>query len=514
MGVPIRLLIAEDSEDDCDLLIRELRRGGYEITFRRVDTAEDFEEALESGDWDLIVSDYSMPRFTGVDALAILRKKQADVPFIFVSGTIGEETAVLAMRNGAQDYLMKDHLARLVPAVQRELQDAAERKARKQLEVHVRQLQKFEAIGRLAGGVAHDFNNMIGAIMGWAELGRGDAELGSLSRERFEKIFVQSQRAAKLTAQLLAFGRRQILQRQRINLNVIVDEEMSFLSKVIGANIEIKISGGDNLSTTLADPSQIEQVLMNLCLNARDAMPDGGRLLIETRNVQIEDEYCRMHPEAHPGSYVLLSVADTGTGMDASTLEQVFEPFFTTKEMGRGTGLGLATVYGIVKQHGGFVQAFSEIGKGSCFRVYLQAAVGSHERRDSFFSGQALRGTGTVLIADDHTALRDSGAEMLQSLGYQTVPARDGQEALDLFQQDPQAIDLVILDVVMPRLNGPEAFARMEALRPGIKGVFTTGFTQGGAILLSHLENGSVLLQKPYDLASLSQAVRNLLAAG
>lgn len=513
MGEPVRLLIAEDSEDDCDLLIRELRRGGYEITFRRVDTAADFEAALESDEWDLIVSDYSMPRFTGVDALSLLRKKQADVPFIFVSGTIGEETAVLAMRNGAQDYLMKDHLARLVPAVQRELREAAERKAHKQLEVHVRQLQKFEAIGRLAGGVAHDFNNMIGAIMGWAELGRGETEAGSISRERFEKIFIQSQRAAKLTAQLLAFGRRQILQRQRINLNVIVEDEMSFLAKVIGANIEIRTSAEDDLSTTLADPSQIEQVLMNLCLNARDAMPEGGRLMIETRNVEIGDEYCRMHPEAHPGGHVLLSVSDTGSGMDASTLEQVFEPFFTTKEMGQGTGLGLATVYGIVKQHGGFIQASSELGKGSCFRVYLQAATGSHEWRDALLPGPALRGKGKVLIADDHAALRDSCAGMLESLGYQAVPARDGQEALELFQQNSEAIDLVILDVVMPRLNGPEAFARMESLRPGLKGVFTTGFAQGGAALLAHLENGSVLLQKPYDLVSLSQAVRNLLSA-
>jgi two-component system, cell cycle sensor histidine kinase and response regulator CckA len=511
MGVPIRVLIAEDSEDDSDLLVRELRRGGYDVKFERVDTAAALEAACDLQEWDLVVSDFSMPRFSGSDALALVRKKRAEVPFIFVSGTMGEETAVAAMRNGAQDYLMKGNLTRLVPAVQRELRDAEERREHKQLEQQVQQLQKFEAIGRLAGGIAHDFNNMIGAIMGWAELGLEEAQPGSKLGERFQKIREQSHRAAKLTAQLLAFGRRQILQPRKLNLNVLVQEEMSFLEKVIGADIEIRVLGAPDLRVTMADPTQIEQVLMNLCLNARDAMPQGGRLIIETQNIEIGDEYCRTHAYGRPGSYVLLSVSDNGVGMDAATLDRIFEPFFTTKEMGRGTGLGLATVYGIVKQHGGFIHAYSEPGKGSSFRIYLGADAGSHEPLENAQSRQPRRGTETILVADDHEALRDSAAEMLQALGYHTFVARDGIEALRLFQENLGKIDLVVLDVVMPQMNGPAAYAKMTALRPGLRVVFTTGYTPEAASLFTLLEKGAVVLQKPYSLTSLSYTIRSQL---
>jgi two-component system, cell cycle sensor histidine kinase and response regulator CckA len=511
MGVPIRVLIAEDSEDDSDLLVRELRRGGYDVKFERVDTAAALEAACESEEWDLVISDFSMPRFSGVDALALVRKKRAEVPFIFVSGTIGEETAVAAMRNGAQDYLMKGNLTRLVPAVQRELRDAEERREHKRLEQQVQQLQKFEAIGRLAGGIAHDFNNMIGAIMGWAELGQEEAQPDSKLGERFQRIREQSHRAAKLTSQLLAFGRRQILQPRKLNLNVLVQEEMSFLEKVIGENIEIRVLGAPDLRVTLADPTQIEQVLMNLCLNARDAMPQGGRLIIETQNIEIGKEYCRKHAYGRPGSYVLLSVSDNGEGMEAATLERIFEPFFTTKEMGRGTGLGLATVYGIVKQHDGFIYAYSELGKGSSFRIYLKADAGVHEPRDATQALQPRRGTETILVADDHEALRDSAAEMLQALGYHTIVARNGMEALQLFEEHHSQIDLVVLDVVMPQMNGPDAYAKMAALRPGLRAVFTTGYSPEAASLFALMEKGSSILQKPYSLTSLSCTIRSQL---
>jgi two-component system cell cycle sensor histidine kinase/response regulator CckA len=511
MGVPIRLLIAEDSEEDSDLIVRELRRGGYDVKYQRVDTAAGLESACDSEEWDLVISDFSMPRFSGVDALAIVRKKRSDVPFIFVSGSMGEETAVAAMRNGAQDYLMKNNLKRLVPAVQRELRDAEERQERKKLEQHVQQLRKFEAIGRLAGGIAHDFNNMIGAIMGWAEMGYEETQEGSRLRERFRKIRDQSQRAAKLTAQLLAFGRRQILQSRKVNLNVLVQEEMNFLGKVIGADVEIRVLGDPDLRVTMADPTQIDQVLMNLCLNGRDAMPAGGQLIIETHNVEIGDEYCRTHAYGRPGSYVLLSVSDNGTGMDAATLERIFEPFFTTKEMGSGTGLGLATVYGIVKQHGGFIYVYSEPGKGTSFRVYLRAETGVHEPREAPREEQPLRGTETILVADDHEGLRDSANEMLQALGYRTILARNGAEALELFKANRDQIDLVLMDVVMPHLSGPDAYSKMAELRPGSKVIFTTGYTSEAASLISLLEKGAAILQKPFGLTSLSQMIRNTL---
>ncbi len=241
MGIPLRVLIVEDLEDDYALVVRELARGGYDVQAQRVETPAALKSACDSQQWDLVISDFSMPQFSGTDALNLVRARQPDLPFIFVSGTMGEETAVAAMKNGAQDYLMKGKLQRLVPAVQRELRDAEERRERKRLEVHVHQLQKFEAIGRLAGGVAHDFNNVIGAILGWAELGYGEAEPGSRAHERFQKIRDQGKRAAKLTAQLLAFARRQVLHRRKVNLNILVKEEVSFLEKVIGEDIEIQV---------------------------------------------------------------------------------------------------------------------------------------------------------------------------------------------------------------------------------------------------------------------------------
>ena len=423
MSENLRLLIIEDSEDDAILISRELGAGGYEVEFERVDSPDALARACDQHKWDLIISDFSMPHFSGTDALKLVRSKGLDAPFIFVSGTMGEETAVTAMRNGAQDYLMKSSLKRLVPAVRRELNEHEHRQERVRLEKHVQQLQKFEAIGRLSGGIAHDFNNMIGAIMGWAELGYEEAEPSSKLRDRFQKIRDQSCRAAKLTAQLLAFGRKQVLQPRRVNLNNFIVEEMGFLGKVIGENIQVEIAGAADLQIANVDPTRLQQVFMNLLLNARDAMPSGGKLMIETRNAKIDEQYCRDHAQATAGAYVTLKVEDTGMGMDGETVERIFEPFFTTKEVGRGTGLGLATVFGIVKQHGGFIEVESEPEKGSSFRVYLPAESGTHEGRGAVAEQKVRRGTETILLAEDHEGLRETVQEMLQSIGYRVIAA-------------------------------------------------------------------------------------------
>lgn len=452
-----------------------------------------------------------MPQFSGTEALKMVRAMDPDVPFIFVSGTIGEDAATDAMRTGAQDYVMKTNLKRLVPAVQRELRDAAERKERRRLDRRVQQLEKFEAIGRLVGGIAHDFNNMIGAILGWAEMGCEETEGENGLHSRFQKIRDQSVRAGKLTSQLLAFAGGQILQKRKINLNILVQEEMSLLSKIIGENIKVQILVAPDLSVTLADPTQMEQVLMNLCLNARDAMPGGGQLLVETQNVELGAEFCRDNACGPPGSYVLLSVSDTGVGMDAGTIERIFEPFFTTKETGRGTGLGLATVAGVVKQHDGVILAKSEPGKGASFQVYLPADSGTHEPDDTACDTQLLRGTETILLAEDHDGLRDTAREMLQGLGYRILDAPDGAKALEVFKLHADQIDLIVMDVVMPSLSGPEAYLEMSALRPGIRVIFTTGYTLEAKALVSMVEKGASVLRKPYSLTSLSQMVRGAL---
>jgi two-component system, cell cycle sensor histidine kinase and response regulator CckA len=508
MSVPLRVLMIEDSEDDAALLVRELRRGGYDVNHERVDTPAGMSSALNKEKWDLVISDHSMPHFSGAAALKLLRQTESELPFIFVSGTMGEEAAVAALKDGAQDYVMKTNLTRLVPAVQRGLRELEERRERKRLERQVQQLQKFEAIGRLAGGIAHDFNNAIGAIMGWADLALEEAEPGTRLQERLQKICAQAQRTAGLTSQLLAFARQQVLQPRRIDLNGLIEEGTSLLRKVIGADVEVRLVPAPNLRVTVADPVQIDQVLMNLCLNARDAMPKGGRLIIETQNADFDEEYCRLHTYVRPGSYVLLSVSDTGIGMDAATIERIFEPFFTTKEVGKGTGLGLATVFGIVKQHGGFINVYSELGKGTTFRVYLPSDQGAPDPAKPESVEQPSKGTETILLAEDHEGLRELAQETLEALGYHVVLATNGTEAVEHFKANPDQIDLAILDVVMPGLSGPDAYSEMSVIRPNLGVVFATGYTAEAASLASLVEKGATVLQKPYSAKSLGQAIR------
>jgi two-component system, cell cycle sensor histidine kinase and response regulator CckA len=512
MGLPIRVLIVEDSEDDAMLIVRELKAGGYDVNYRCVDSPRALGAACDSQEWDLIVSDYSMPNFSGTDALNFVRSKHLAVPFIFVSGTIGEETAVAAVTKGAQDYLMKGNLKRLVPAVQRALREREQSRERERLQKHVQQLQKFEAIGRLSGGIAHDFNNMLGAILGWAELGYEEAGPGTKLQERFQKIREQSSRAAKLTSQLLAFGRLQILQPHKINLNLFIREEMSFLERVIGENINVRIVEAPDLNVIHVDPIQLQQVFMNLCLNARDAMPAGGRLNVETRNVEIAES---VYPDpAHhpaPGKYVLLTVSDTGVGMDDATADRIFEPFFTTKEPGKGTGLGLATVYGIVKQHHGFIYVDSKRGRGSSFRVYFLAESGVHEPREVTGNGLALEGSETILLAEDDDGLRESVQEMLQRLGYRVIPASDGVKAVELFRENAGQIDLVVMDVVMPSRGGLQTYPELAAIKPGIHVIFTSGYANEAESLTTLLQKGAMFLQKPYNLSTLSLKIRRAL---
>ena len=509
---PLHALIVEDSELDCALLLRTLGQGGYDVSHKRVDTAERLRKTLQERQWDFIISDFSMPGFSGTSALKIVRERDPDVPFIFVSGTIGEDIAVEAMREGAQDYVLKENLTRLLPAIHRELVDAEIRRQHKQSEQKLRQLEKFEAIGKLAGGIAHDFNNVIGAIMGWAELGEEEVPAESRARTLFVRIREQSERAGRLTQQLLAYARRQVLTPHNLNLNEIVGEAMALLQGVIGAQIEVKTQLAPDLRTTKADPGQMEQVLLNLCFNARDAMPNGGRLLIETRNADLNEEYCRRTESIAPGRYVSLLVSDDGVGMDAATKEKIFEPFFTTKERGKGTGLGLATVFGIVKQHLGHIDVYSEIGKGSVFRIYLPSIEAAAESRPEVEEAPVRGGTETILLAEDHEGLRQMSQEMLTSLGYSIVLARDGREAIEKFEADSGKISLVVLDVVMPRLGGPGALERIRGINPSIPVIFTSGYSEESEMLSSLVSRGAaILLQKPYPPKDLARKIRDIL---
>lgn len=389
------------------------------------------------------------------------------------------------------------------------VEDVTERIA---LETQLLQAQKFEAIGQLAGGIAHDFNNMIGAILGWADLGIDETEAGSKLHRYFEKMRQQGQRAASLTRQLLAFARRQILEPRDIDFNQSVTEGLSLLEKVLGSNIVIRTTFGADLPLVHADPTQLEQVLMNLCINARDAMPEGGSLAVETSKVSFDAEACKLQPLAHPGHYVMLSVTDSGTGMDSATLDRIFEPFFTTKELGKGTGLGLATVYGIVRQHGGFVNVYSEAGLGTTFRVYVPVSAAkapSPEKRDDLLPVRG--GTETLLVVEDHEGLRQLAIETLSKLGYDVIPAIDGEQAIDEFLRNQGRIDLALLDLVLPKLNGPEIYSRISAARPDLPVVFATGYSADFAMLHKIQQNGLPVIQKPYTARDLARKIREAL---
>jgi two-component system, cell cycle sensor histidine kinase and response regulator CckA len=511
MAISLRALIIEDSQNDCDLLLGLLGSGGYDVAHQRVYSAAALASILEKGPWDIVISDYSMPGFKGTDALAMVRKKGLDVPFVFLSGTMGEEIAVNAMRAGAQDYVVKGNAARLLPAIQRELREAELRRERRQMERRVRQLEKFEALGKLAGGVAHDFNNVIGAIMGWAEIGAARVPSASPEAKLFRNIELQANRAAGLTRQLLAYARRQVLEPKNISLNQMVHETTALLQKTIGEQIEVKMGLALDLRITRADPSQIEQVLLNLCFNARDAMPKGGQLLIETRNIDLDAHYCDRRADAKPGPHIQLSVSDTGVGMDPGMMERIFEPFFTTKEVGKGTGLGLATVLGIVEQHGGFLDVYSELGKGTAFRVYLPASEGAADPLHQVDDAPVRGGTETILVAEDHEGMYEMAKEILESLGYRLLLARDGEEAVDQFATHRNDISLVLLDVIMPKLNGIDAYEQMCKAKPGVPAIFTSGYSDHGPMLTSLTTKVAAVLQKPYGSKVLARRVRELL---
>lgn len=409
-------------------------------------------------------------------------------------------------------FLLKDLQSgepRLVATVSRDISE------RRSLEQQLRQAQKFEAIGQLAGGIAHDFNNVIGAILGWAELGAEQASSSDAPYATyFKKIHTQCDRVTALIRQLLAFARRQILEPQNIDLNQSVQDVVTLLGGVIGKDVELRTTLADDLSVVRVDPTQLEQVLMNLCMNARDAMPKGGLLSIETHNADFSAVQCRQDAELQPGRFAALSVSDSGVGMDAGVREHIFEPFFTTKGIGKGTGLGLATVYGIVKQHGGFILVDTEPGCGSTFHIFLpvsEIATTSQNCPPIVPDLPVRGGTETILVAEDHEGVRDMARATLESLGYQILVAHDGEEAVEMFSAHRDSIALVLSDVIMPRRSGPEVYEAIQAIKPGVPVVFVTGYSNETAALTEMVERGIPVLRKPYSSGALSRRVREAL---
>ncbi|MCR4309909.1 MAG: PAS domain S-box protein [Deltaproteobacteria bacterium] len=379
------------------------------------------------------------------------------------------------------------------------------------LEKQVRTAQKMEAVGTLAGGIAHDFNNALTGIVGFGELLRMRMAGDEQALHDLDEILRCAERAATLTRQLLTFARRQVIEPVNLNLSALAADLMKLIGKVVGEHIEVKTSLEKNVPTIHADRGQIEQMVMNLCLNARDAMPKGGRLVVETEDVVLDEEYVRQNPYMRTGRYALLTVSDTGVGMDEKTRERVFEPFFTTKGPDKGTGLGLAMVYGIVKQHGGFIHLYSEPGKGTAFKVYFPAIEAQPDAVPSIRREEIVRGgTETILLAEDEEAIRALAERILKGFGYTVLVARDGEEAIGIFRQHKE-IALAVLDVVMPRKGGKEAFEEMHKQNPQLKVIFMSGYSANAIHDSFVLIAGTPFLQKPFGPTILARKVREVL---
>jgi hypothetical protein len=636
MGRPLRVLVVDDSADDAELIVAELQRGGYDVSSERVQTAGGMREALERLRWDMVVSDYDMPTFSGPAALEVLKATGQDLPFIIVSGTIGEESAVASLKAGAHDFLAKTRLARLLPAVERELRDVSARHdrtvahdalqqseaqyrslvdravfgifrstvdgrlltlnpalvrmlrysaveevlpislnevyvdapardaivttmlehgriageevmwqprsggairvrlsgsivdgattgspifefiveditERHRLHEQLRQAQKMEAIGHLAGGIAHDFNNLLTAILGYSELLTDQIGPEEQVGRDLREIMKAAQRAAGLTKQLLAFSRRQVVALAPLDLNHVIGDLEAMLRRLLSEQITIKTTFAAALRPVMADPTQLEQVLINLSVNARDAMPQGGTLTIETSNAELDALYASTHPGSKPGAYALLSVGDTGTGMSPETQARIFEPFFTTKERGNGTGLGLAAVYGIVHQLGGYIGVQSEPGQGTVFQVYLPETRQAVKPVAAPVAGASTAGTETILLVEDEDAVRAFMKTVLERFGYKVLETSDAEEALFLLETVTDPIDLLLTDVILPKMDGRELALRVTRAHPSARVLFMSGYPERMATVKGLLDPGLHLMEKPFSAQSLLCGVRKAL---
>jgi two-component system cell cycle sensor histidine kinase/response regulator CckA len=635
MPAPLRVVVIEDSDDDTALLLRELQRGGYELTWARVETAEGLRATLAQGEWDVVLSDYSLPRFNAPEALKIVKEGGYDLPFIILSGTIDETNAVTALKAGAHDFLTKGRLSRLLPALERELREARERRARRQaeralqesearyrhlvetspdaivltdmagtivlsnqqaarlfsddpantlagvsaasliiptdrdraalryrqlldegsvhnmeftllrddgssfpaeisvsvvvdaesrptnlvavirdvtarkaLEAQFLQAQKMEAVGRLAGGIAHDFNNLLTVIAGYAEMLLADLEPDAPPRGDIEQIRDAAERATVLTRQLLAFTRRQLISVQAIDLSELVRGMERLLRRVLGPDIELLSKLDPEPCVVRADAGQLEQVILNLAINARDAMPEGGRLTIETALVELDEAFVEQSRAFAPGRYVLLTVTDTGHGMDPETQRHIFEPFFTTKEPDKGTGLGLSTVYGIVRQSGGMIWVYSEPNRGATFNVYLPNAVetaATPALREA--APPARQRPATILLAEHDVAVRTLVRRILARQGHTLLEADQYAAAIDLAAVQTGPIDLLITDLALPGGSGATLAEQLRRLRPGLPVLYLSGHAEHAALRRGLTDASARLLYKPFTPEALLQAV-------
>ncbi len=384
---------------------------------------------------------------------------------------------------------------------------------RERLEQQLLQAKKLESIGRLAGGVAHDFNNMLTVILGYTELIKAMPSLDPMLMRNMQEVEKAAKRSRDLTAQLLAFSRKQIIAPRQMDLNGLILDTQQTLARLVGEDIDLRFYPGKDMWKIKFDPSQMEQILVNLAANARDAMPRGGKLTIETENIHLNEMYCKIHHGFVPGHYVLLEVTDDGAGISKDALPHIFEPFFTTKEAGRGTGLGLATVYGIVKQNNGFINVYSELRRGTTFKIYIPRCTEEGEIAEEPEEIPEVAGSGTIILVEDDEMVRQITTEMLESIGYTTIAMDNPLDVPELFERGDIDIDLLITDVVMPAMSGNDLRDRIEAIRPGVKVLFMSGYTSNVIVHRGVLEEGVHFIQKPFNLSDLARKIREVLSS-
>ncbi len=507
---PLNILIIEDSKDDAALLIDSLRQAGFDAKSKIVSGEAGYREGLAEKP-DILFSDYCLPQFSVKRGLELLRESGLDIPFIIVSGTIGEDRAVECLKAGATDCVLKNRLERLGPAVRRALVEVRGRAERRNLENQLREAQKMESIGQLAGGLAHDFNNILTVMQGHASLLLEDPALSTESKESAEEISLAAERGASLTRQLLTFSRRQILQTRKLNLNDVVEGIIKMLRRILGEDITLGFTAA-SVPPILADAGMVEQVLMNLAVNARDAMPKGGALNISTCVETISEAFAEQNPEASAGQFVCLEVADTGCGISPENLSKIFVPFFTTKEVGKGTGLGLATVYGIVKQHGGWITLQTALDHGTTFKIFLPAEAGRTEATRSSSVETIRGGSETIVVVEDQRALRRLVCQVLESYGYHVIEADSGAAALARCKEYPGTIDLLLTDLIMPGgMTGRELADVLRTQHPKIRVIFMSGYSAETVGQEIWLREGFNFLQKPYAPRTLARCVRDRL---
>ena len=630
----LRVLMLEDDPNDVELIRWELNRLTPIPNILHVRSEQAFVTALTDFAPDVILCDHNIPAFDGRMALEKAQQLKPETPFILVTGSLNEETAVSYLKSGAADYILKDRLVRLGPAMLEALERARERETlrrherllhliidanpnlifvkdwdgrfvlanqalaeiygttvkgvlgktdadfnpnaeevahflrddrdvmssgnpkfvseepvtnpetkqtrwfqtikmplrlpgeysvtllgvateiteRKELEQQLLQSQKMEAVGQLAGGVAHDFNNILTAIVGYADLLAAELRGDSRQLEDVEEIRKAARRAAALTRQLLSFSRKEVLDPKIIDVNDVVMNLDKMLRSLISENIELKTMLADDVDAARVDPNQLEQVVMNLAINARDAMPEGGTLTVETANATLDDDYASRHVSVIPGDYVMIAVTDTGCGMSEEIKARIFEPFFTTKPAGRGTGLGLSTVYGIVKQSGGNIWLYSEPGKGTTFKIYLPAIEALPEDIGKAAPVEVTRrGKGTVLLVEDDEQLRRLTHRALAAQGYEVLEADRGRAALDGARRHQGTIELLLTDIVMPDTNGRKLADTLRAARPGLKVLYMSGYPDRAIVNNGMLEPGDAYIAKPFTTEAITRKVRELL---